>query len=128
MATSDNPLQRTMSTLYTEILREVVLQNATILCLDATKMNRVTKQLEGFVRQAIAKYIAGQREHGGNLWERDLPHEISKEIIDLFFYNADMLENSRAAAPVLPKEPEPHTCCKDLRAGTVCDSADATLL
>jgi len=45
--------------------------------------------LTRFTRDAIEKFIQGQREHGhiGRLEERDLDKETYKEIIDLFFYN-----------------------------------------
>lgn len=40
-----------------------------------------------FHELADAKYDEGQREHGGNLWEKhDLIGEIEKEVIDLWFY------------------------------------------
>lgn len=43
--------------------------------------------LNRFQSMASAKYKEGQKEHGGNLWEKEcLMDEIEKEIIDQWFY------------------------------------------
>lgn len=42
--------------------------------------------LRQFKREFIAKYTAGQREHGGNLEDRDCASEAAKEVIDLVAY------------------------------------------
>lgn len=39
-----------------------------------------------FLEQATTKFIAGQKEHGGDIRDRDLTKEMSAELIDLFFY------------------------------------------
>lgn len=82
------------SELFTTILEEVVNQNNTNspLVLPPDKEHRIARQLAFFVTQAIEKYINGQKEHGGDLRDRDLPLELHKEILDLFWYNSEQLE------------------------------------
>lgn len=43
--------------------------------------------IDNFISDAIDKYIAGQREHGGSLLDRDCTQEAYKELIDGFWYN-----------------------------------------
>jgi len=43
--------------------------------------------LTNFVVAAIEKFQKGQQEHGGDIRDRDLKHEITQETIDLFWYN-----------------------------------------
>lgn len=38
------------------------------------------------IDNALAKFAAGQREHGGDIRDRDLEHDESQEIMDLFLY------------------------------------------
>jgi hypothetical protein len=48
-----------------------------------------------FLAEVDAKYRAGVREHGGNLWERtkmDLIRELKAEAVDLYVY-AQTLED-----------------------------------
>lgn len=40
-----------------------------------------------FIVKAIAKFDAGQKEHGGRLTDRDLRVERENELIDLFHYH-----------------------------------------
>jgi len=54
--------------------------------LDSAKRSDLTIDLAKFVVRAIEKYVAGQKEHGGSIRDRDLPEEIINEIIDLYFY------------------------------------------
>ncbi len=42
--------------------------------------------LSNFIVNATRKFIAGQKEHGGDIRDRDLDKEISQEQIDLFWY------------------------------------------
>lgn len=46
----------------------------------------IAQDLAEFVFSAIKKFENGQKEHGGNITDRDLNLEISQEITDLFFY------------------------------------------
>jgi hypothetical protein len=47
-------------------------------------LNRIIEQLSGDVR---AKYEAGQREHGGNLWEKPgMLEQAIAEVLDLAVY------------------------------------------
>lgn len=39
-----------------------------------------------FVEAVDKKYRDGQRQHGGNLWDRDPVPEMQAEIVDLFTY------------------------------------------
>lgn len=48
----------------------------------------MAKSLMKFNHDAIRKFIAGQKEHGGDIRERDLKQEMYKEHIDLFWYHA----------------------------------------
>ena len=55
-------------------------------------INPITKRnmaisLTNFVVAAIDKFEKGQAEHGGDIRDRDLKHEITQETIDLFWYN-----------------------------------------
>lgn len=43
--------------------------------------------LGDFIRDSLDKYIAGQKEHGGDLRDRNLDEEIRKEQIDMFWYS-----------------------------------------
>lgn len=51
-----------------------------------------TEHIEGilkdFCEEAYEKYVAGQKEHGGDLWKKDivLP-ELKKEFIDGYIYS-----------------------------------------
>ena len=55
--------------------------------LNSNEIINLSNSLSNFVINAIEKYRKGQNEHGGNLCDRNLQHEISQEIIDLFWYN-----------------------------------------
>lgn len=55
--------------------------------LDAEHQAHLARILDAFQRDVTEKYAAGQREHGGNLWEKPgmLEHAI-EEAIDLVVY------------------------------------------
>lgn len=55
--------------------------------LDSVTKAKMAISLNTFVIESIEKFIKGQKEHGGNLVDRDLAKEISQETIDLFWYN-----------------------------------------
>jgi hypothetical protein len=48
----------------------------------------VKENIDSFVYRAVDKYVKGQKEHGGNLWDRDCLAESFLENIDLFWYLA----------------------------------------
>lgn len=43
--------------------------------------------LNDFHTEAVTKFIKGQQEHGGSIFDRNLTKEIGQEVIDLFFYH-----------------------------------------
>lgn len=47
----------------------------------------MAKDIGDFVLASIGKYVAGQKEHGGRLINRDIDKDITNEIIDLFHYH-----------------------------------------
>lgn len=49
---------------------------------------QMASSLASFVDEAIEKFIKGQKEHGGNLADRNLDHEIRMETIDFFWYQS----------------------------------------
>lgn len=55
--------------------------------LSTDTIAKMSYSLAVFQYKAIAKFINGQKEHGGNLADRNLDEEISMEHIDLFWYN-----------------------------------------
>jgi hypothetical protein len=57
-----------------------------IAMLSKENQDFVIDGLESFCWDATTKYIQGQKEHGGNLWDRDCLSECSKENIDQFWY------------------------------------------
>jgi len=46
----------------------------------------MARSLAAFTEQSVTKFIAGQKEHGGDLRDRNLPAELSAEQIDSFWY------------------------------------------
>lgn len=46
----------------------------------------ITGIIERFAYDAYEKYVAGQLEHGGNLWEKDVLKEARQETLDLVVY------------------------------------------
>lgn len=54
--------------------------------LDLNTKVFMARSLESFCLAAIEKYIAGQKEHGGNLMQRDCFYEMGQEHIDQFWY------------------------------------------
>lgn len=49
------------------------------------------------------KYQAGQKEHGGNLWERNCLEEAMKETVDLIAYIHTALNNQKTATAILSR-------------------------
>lgn len=47
---------------------------------------RMSESLAHFTFAAITKFIAGQKDHGGDLRDRNLMHELAQEQIDSFWY------------------------------------------
>lgn len=54
--------------------------------LDIETIEFMSETLATFINEAIDKFIKGQKEHGGNIKDRDLNKEINNEVIDLFWY------------------------------------------
>ena len=48
--------------------------------------DKINIALTRFVEKSILKFIVGQKEHGGNLEDRNLDEEIYNEILDLHWY------------------------------------------
>ena len=48
----------------------------------------MSKSLHAFMIDSINKFIKGQKEHGGDIRERDLDSEMRQEHIDLFWYQS----------------------------------------
>lgn len=48
----------------------------------------MSDDLVRFVEKAIEKFIKGQVEHGGDIRDRNLDHELMQETIDSFWYNS----------------------------------------
>lgn len=46
----------------------------------------LTENLTNFVVCSVDKFVKGQKEHGGDIRDRDLNREMMNEIIDLFHY------------------------------------------
>jgi len=76
------------------LLRQIILEEIEKqsefkqTALGEIKKVQIADDLTSFVKQAIGKYIRGQMEHGGNIEDRNLNHEIDQELIDLFFYHS----------------------------------------
>lgn len=71
------------SDLYDAI--EKLLEEFAPLC--KSRHRDMACSLACFVFDAIDKYEKGQKEHGGDVRDRNLKSEICKETIDLFWYN-----------------------------------------
>lgn len=72
--------------LKAEIAAEVYAQDKSkVLTLEVRDL--IAQSLANFVQDAIAKFIKGQQEHGGDLRDRDLKKEIGMEHIDMFWYS-----------------------------------------
>lgn len=55
-------------------------------CVDVLRKRWLAEGLTDFVLRALTKFIAGQREHGGDFEEVYGPSEATQETIDLYFY------------------------------------------
>lgn len=60
--------------------------------LNKDEQNEVKKTLQDFCTRAVSKYIAGSKEHGGKITDRDCLKEMHDEIIDLMFYHAGVVK------------------------------------
>jgi hypothetical protein len=83
-------------------LQPIVFQTITKLDLDNVLLNEdrawMTQDLSDFVVESAAKFIAGQKEHGGRLINRDLIDELMKEIYDSMWYVKFELRKRRLKA------------------------------
>lgn len=75
-----------MSDLFLRIYQEVLNEQGSDLVLTDVQAGLLARELENFVKSAITKFIKGQKEHGGDLSDRNLSAEIDNEIIDLVIY------------------------------------------
>ena len=55
--------------------------------IDIEERRLMASSLSVFVTKAVDKYFKGQKEHGGNITDKDLNAEIQNEITDLMWYN-----------------------------------------
>jgi hypothetical protein len=67
------------------ILNEIQLADKTHSLSEETR-TKMAMALDYFIIDAIDKFIKGQKEHGGNIEDRDLDKEIRMEMIDSFWY------------------------------------------
>ena len=51
-------------------------------------IDEMSGSLTQFCEAAIEKFIKGQKEHGGNITDRDLDEEVRKELLDIFWYTS----------------------------------------
>lgn len=54
--------------------------------LDSHTLNEMSSSLARFIEMSTAKFIAGQKEHGGKITDKELEFEIENEMIDQFWY------------------------------------------
>lgn len=52
------------------------------------RRQQMAASLADFCCHAIIKYAAGQKEHGGDILDRDLKQEMVSEHIDMFWYQS----------------------------------------
>jgi len=74
----------------TATIRGVLTMQGAGEVLDDKEQERMAESLANFVTFSSAKYIAGQKEHGGKITDRNLLHECKMENTDLFWYLAAM--------------------------------------
>lgn len=72
--------------LFSSIQFKIELADYDRVLNDNNKL-KIATSLYNFINKAITKYIKGQKEHGGDITEKDLRKEINQEIIDLFWYS-----------------------------------------
>lgn len=94
-----------MTNLQEEIRRLIVEADITnsLTYLDTVDMS---EDLNRFVRFAIEKFVAGQREHGGKLIDRNLILELEKEQIDSFWYTQYLKRKLTQRTPKAPGAPQ----------------------
>jgi len=56
--------------------------------LDEASIRFLRETLGEFVEKAVDKFVRGQKEHGGIIYERPMLPELKKELIDSIFYLA----------------------------------------
>jgi len=55
--------------------------------IDTQTKENMSVSLASFIEHGVTKFIAGQREHGGNITDRNLDQELRNEITDIMWYN-----------------------------------------
>lgn len=48
----------------------------------------MSESLMIFTKRATEKFIKGQKEHGGDIRDRNLPSELAQEVLDIFWYTS----------------------------------------
>ena len=71
--------------------------------LDEASIKFLRETLGEFVEKAVDKFVRGQREHSGIIYERPMLKELENEQIDSVFYLAGLKE--RLALEHLNEEP-----------------------
>ncbi len=74
-------------------LHEKIFLPSCLKELDSENQKFVVDTLQEFVFEAVVKYVKGQKEHGGKLWERDCLEEAKLENIDQMWYLAGAIKN-----------------------------------
>lgn len=72
------------------------------------------KEIKSTFAEAVEKkYRAGQKEHGGNLWDRDPVPEMQSEIVDLFTYYKTLRDRENKVRLILYNAKAEHMKCSD---------------
>lgn len=85
--------------------------------MDQDHINHLNKIIEEFTVRATDTYIRGQREHGGNLWEKDNLPEAVEESIDMFIYLITELERSHRKDQLIAELKEHIKTLEEMLAG-----------
>lgn len=72
---------------FEEAVKTRVLYHLADVVEDHDYLQAFASQFALRIDSMLQKYRQGQIEHGGDIRDRDLTHEETKEILDLFIYN-----------------------------------------
>lgn len=84
---TDTPLAEALDNLHNAIENVIFLGDPNGVLTQEIR-DRMTESLTDNTWGKIDKFIKGQTEHGGDIRDRDLDAELSKELDDAFWYNA----------------------------------------
>jgi hypothetical protein len=76
------------------VIRDVIWNEDKEEVLTEEKINDLTEFYTCLIIDLATKYIAGQKEHGGNLSDRDCAKELYKEILDMAHYAHEVLKKN----------------------------------